>query len=57
MFPFLKDERLCDVSGKGMRGRTTNTVDIQFCKINVIVLSYPTAKMQQISDELAKLRD
>ena len=57
MFPFLKDERFCDVSGKGMRGRTTNTADIQFCEINVIVLSYPTAKMQQISDELAKLRD
>jgi hypothetical protein len=57
VFPFLKDESLCNVSGKGTRGRTTNTADIQFCKINVIVLSYPTAKTQQMSDELAKVRD
>lgn len=55
MFSFLKDNRLCDVLGKRMKGRTTNTADIQFCKINVIVLSYPTAKMQQINYELAKL--
>lgn len=57
MFSFLKDKRLCDVSGKRMKGRTTNTADIEFCKINVIVLSYPTAKMQQINYELAKLRE
>jgi hypothetical protein len=57
VFPFLKDESLCNVSGKGTRGRTTNTADMQFCKINVIVLSYPTAKTQQMSDELAKVRD